>query len=82
LTPEERKTRDRQRANDRQKAYERRREDEDFKKVRSDRYKTGYRTPADAHRDAYAHARYRDADAPLFTGKRFIIKFFKKRRTH
>jgi hypothetical protein len=40
LTPEERKTRDRQRANDRQKAYyERRREDEDFKKVRSDRYK-------------------------------------------
>jgi hypothetical protein len=38
LTPEERKTRDRQRANDRQKAYyERRREDEDFKKVRSDR---------------------------------------------
>jgi hypothetical protein len=57
FTPEERKP-DRQRANDRRRIMKDG-EDEDFKKVRSDRYKRRKGTDRHAHRDAHAHAHRR-----------------------
>jgi hypothetical protein len=84
LTPEERKTRDRQRANDRQKAYyERRREDEDFKKVRSDRYKTkGIQidTPAETPTETPTPTPVIEtpADAPVFTGNGLLLNLLKR----